>query len=235
MKWAIGGTVVLAALLIFIMFLSPSDDEVHFINSENQIEKAQDNSEDPFSKLKKNSKTVTPSAQAPANSNEDPWKNYDKAKAREVLKDEGLPMGASSYTGPRPLSEEEMEKMDQVFESYEKGWDKKMRDLMQTQLGMSEEDYGDYLKMRDGYEEDRLEAFESFHERMAQERGPHYSYSPTQEMIDFDKKLRQEYLDLYRNRYGEEAFARYMDALEKYNDKIRREADPAYGVINIEF
>lgn len=231
MKWAIGGAIVVAAILLTLMFLP--NDEVHFVEGEksqstpNSVNSTQSNS-NPQAK-------TTPSAQAPTDSNDDPWKGYDKQKAREVLSDKGLPMGASSYTGPRPLSEEEMDKMDEVFEGYEKGWDKEMRGLMQGQLGLTEEDYSDYLKMRDGYEEDRLEAFESFHERMAQERGPHYSYSPTQEMIDFDKKLRQEYWDLFRNRYGEEAFARYMNALEKYNDKIRREADPNYGVINIEF
>jgi hypothetical protein len=151
------------------------------------------------------------------------------------MRDEDMPVGASSYTGPRPLSEEEMNKMDEIFEGYEKGWDNEMRSVLVTQMGLSEEDYGDYLKMRDGYEEDRLEAFESFHEKMAEERGPHYSYSPTQEMIEFDQKLKREYLDLFHKRYGEEAFARYQDALDKYNSKIRSEADPNYGILTIEF
>ncbi|MCF8059057.1 MAG: hypothetical protein K9K67_07160 [Bacteriovoracaceae bacterium] len=159
----------------------------------------------------------------------------DLTEARKVLRDEGLPMGATSFTGPRPLSEEEMDKMDQLFESYEEGWDKKMREVMINELGLSEEDYGDYLKMRDGYEEDRLEAFEEFHKKMAQEKGPHYSYSPTQEMMDFDGKLRKEYLDLYRKRFGESAFVKYYNALDSYNTEIREKADPKFGVLTIEF
>lgn len=231
MKWAIGGIAVFAALLIFLMFQS-GEEVVHYLDDSDQTKK-----ELKTNAPKNNSPVtaVTKKQNDPEQSKPQGMTEEQLKKAREVLKDEDFPMGASSYSGPRPLSEEEMDKMDEIFEGYEKGWDKEMRNLLQTELGLTEEDYGDYLKMRDGYEEDRLEAFESFHERMAEERGPHYSYSPTQEMVDFDKKLRGEYMDLFRHRYGEEAFARYMNALEKYNDKIRREADPNYGVINIEF
>jgi uncharacterized protein YnzC (UPF0291/DUF896 family) len=159
----------------------------------------------------------------------------DLSEARKALRDEALPIGAASFTGPRPLTEEEMDKMDKLFESYEEGWDKKMREVMINDLGLSEDDYGDYLKMRDGYEEDRLEAFEEFHKKMALEKGPHYNYSPTQEMMDFDGKLRKEYLDLYRKRFGESAFVKYYNALESFNTEIRKKADPNYGVLTIEF
>ncbi|GEM_PF-2908237 len=165
----------------------------------------------------------------------DDTQSIDLSEAHKVLRDEALPMGATSFTGPRPLTEEEMDKMDELFESYEEGWDKKMREVMITDLGLSEDDYGDYLKMRDGYEEDRLETFEEFHKKMAIEKGPHYSYSPTQEMMDFDDKLRKEYLDLYRKRFGESAFVKYYNALDSYNTEIRKKSDPKYGVLTIEF
>lgn len=227
MKGAIGGLVVVAiGLVAFLLYFnsnSPEDsEEVTGEVTSNSVEAAK--------------KDVPQIKEKSDEEEDDPeWEGYDKEKAREVMRDEGMPVGASSFTGPRPLTEKEMDKMDEIFESYEKGWDAEMKTLMVSEIGLTEEDYGDYLKMRDGFEEDRLEAFEEFHKKMAMERGPHYSYSPTQEMIDFDKKLKDEYLDLFRKRYGEEAYARYMNTLDKYNSKIRSEADPKFGVLTIEF
>lgn len=225
MKGVIGLLVVISVALVAFLFYSNSD-------------KPQDEESSSLvnSPPVKAPAKASPKKEVMEDQESDPeWQGYDKEKAREVMRDEGMPVGASSYTGPRPLTEKEMDKMDEIFESYEKGWDQEMKSLMIGEIGLTEEDYGDYLKMRDGFEEDRLEAFEEFHKKMAMERGPHYSYSPTQEMIDFDKKLKDEYLDLFRKRYGEEAYARYQNALDKYNTKIRSEADPKFGVLTIEF
>lgn len=236
MKGAIGALIVIALALVAFLLYSPADIEDH--NEESKISTSSSINKDSKDlpaktpKIKSNSNVTEASKDQ---DEEDSWAGYDKEKAREVLRDESIPVGASSYTGPRPLTEKEMDKMDEVFESYEKGWDNEMKSLLLNQMGMTQEDYGDYLKMRSGYEEDRLEAFESFHKRMAQEKGPHYSYSPTQEMMEFENKLKKEYLDLFRKRYGEEAYARYQDALDRYNSKIRKEADPKIGVLNIEF
>lgn len=227
MKGAIGGLVVVAMALIAFLFYS---------NSNSPEENEEVTSEVTSKSVEASKNDVAQVDNKSGEEEEDPdWQGLDKEKAREVMRDEGMPVGASSYTGPRPLTEKEMDKMDEIFESYEKGWDQEMKSLMIGEIGLTEEDYGDYLKMRDGFEEDRLDAFEEFHKKMAMERGPHYSYSPTQEMIDFDKKLKDEYLDLFRKRYGEEAYARYQNALDKYNTKIRSEADPKFGVLTIEF
>lgn len=222
MRVLVGGLILIAAGLVAFMFFSEDDlspEEEAFPNTNVSIEAPSKKND-----ISQNSKDDDPE-----------WQGLDKEKAREVMRDEGMPVGASSYTGPRPLTEKEMDKMDETFEAYEKGWDNKMKNLFIDELGLTQEDYGDYEKMRDGFEEDRLEAFEEFHKKMAMERGPHYSYSPTQEMIDFDSKLKREYLDFFRKRYGEEAYARYQNALDEYNTKIRSEADPKYGVLTIEF
>jgi hypothetical protein len=226
MKVVVSGLVLLTlAILVFFSYQS----------SQSEVEAEAEGSIAPVEVSEKMKEKQSTSENNRNDEVDSDWEGLDKEKAREVMRDEGMPVGASSYTGPRPLTEKEMDKMDEIFEAYEKGWDDEMKSMMIGEIGLSEEDYGDYLKMRDGFEEDRLEAFEEFHKKMAMEKGPHYSYSPTQEMIDFDKKLKDEYLDLFRKRYGEEAYARYQNALDKYNTKIRSEADPKFGVLTIEF
>ncbi|MEC7277852.1 MAG: hypothetical protein VXV96_16130 [Bdellovibrionota bacterium] len=136
---------------------------------------------------------------------------------------------------PEALSEEEVEELDELLAHYEEEWDKDTRNFFLNELKLSEEDYEDYLMMRDGFEEDRVEAFQEFHNRMASEKGSSYSYSPTAEMVENEERIRGEYLKLFKERYGEEAFVKYSNLLEGYNDRIRREADPKHGVLRIDF
>lgn len=159
----------------------------------------------------------------------------DLEKAREVLRDESMPMGASSFTGPRALTEEELDKMDAQLEKFEKGWDDRVEKLFLKELDLQKVDFEDYKMMRKGFEDDRLEAFEEFHEKMAREKGPHYSYSPTEEMLQFEGKLKKEYLDTFRRRFGEDAFVKYYNALETYNSEMRQKMDPAMGILHIDF
>lgn len=160
---------------------------------------------------------------------------FDLKKAREVLRDEKMPMGATSYTGPRPLTDKEMDDMDKQFDDFEKGWDESVERLFLKELNLEKVDFEDYKVMRKGYEEDRLEAFESFHQKMAQEKGLHYTYSPTEEMMEFEEKLRKEYLDTFRRRFGEEAYVKFYNALENYNSEMRKKMDPELGILHIDF
>lgn len=150
-------------------------------------------------------------------------------------KDKNLPMGASSFSGPRPLTDKEMDDIDKQIEAYEKEWDKRVEKLFLEELGLEQVDLEDYHMMRKGYEEDRLEAFEEFHERMAKEKGPHYTYSPTEEMLQFEGKLKKEYLDTFRRRFGEDAFVKYFNSLEEYNSMMREKMDPKHGILSIDF
>lgn len=159
------------------------------------------------------------------------------AESQKVSKGSKKPsvIDPSSGQRKRVLSEEEVEKIDQLLSEYEENWDKEMEDLFLKKLNLTKQDYEDYLLMRDGFEEDRVEAFQEFHQRMVEEHGDKYSYPPSLEMEDNDRKIKQDYLDLFRKRFGEEAYERYLNTLESYNDSIRRNADPDYGVLRIDF
>ncbi len=135
----------------------------------------------------------------------------------------------------KTLSPEEIDEMDKRLTKYEEEWDERMKDLFIKDLGLSVTDYNDYTVMRDGFEEDRLEAFEEFHNEMARKHGNHYRYPPSLEMDDNDRKLKEDYLNLFRKRFGEEAYRQYINTLESYNDTIRRESDPDDGVLHIDF
>ncbi len=159
-----------------------------------------------------------------------------KAEDSKGAPKKAAPVSSSPKSSfPEALSEEEVEELDELLAHYEEEWDKDTKNLFLNELKLSEEDYEDYLMMRDGFEEDRVEAFQEFHNRMAQEKGSSYSYSPTAEMVENEERIRGEYLKLFKERYGEEAFVKYSNLLEGYNDRIRREADPKHGVLRIDF
>lgn len=133
------------------------------------------------------------------------------------------------------LSDAEIKKIDDNVAAMEKKWDDRMKSLFTDKLGLSEEDFKDYTVMRDGFEEDRLEAFEKFHQEMAEKHGDSYRYSPTLEMKEFESKIKTEYQDLFRKRFGEEAYANYQNEMESFNDEARKNADPELGVLYIEY
>lgn len=97
------------------------------------------------------------------------------------------------------------------------------------------QDFEDYQVMRDGFEEDRLEAFEKFHKDMAAKHGNSYRYSPTQEMKDYESKIKTDYQDLFRKRFGENTYSQYQNTLESFNDEARKTSDPELGVLYIEY
>lgn len=135
----------------------------------------------------------------------------------------------------KDLTDKQIQQLDANVEKLEKRWDSRLKNLFLNKMSLSLQDFADYQVMRDGFEDDRLEAFERFHKEMAQKHGNSYRYSPTLEMKEYEQKIKTEYRDLFRKRFGEENYARYMGELESFNDQARKEADPALGVLYIEY
>jgi hypothetical protein len=157
------------------------------------------------------------------------------------IKEESQPTSASireEYKNPalkRVLSDKELKELDDNVDRLEKKWDQRLRDLFLKKLQLSMQDFEDYQVMRDGFEEDRLEAFEKFHKDMAAKHGNSYRYSPTQEMKDYESKIKTDYQDLFRKRFGENTYSQYKNTLESFNDEARKTSDPELGVLYIEY
>ncbi len=62
------------------------------------------------------------------------------------------------------LTEDQMIKLEAYFEKVEKDWSDKMNQLFVRELGLEAKVLQEYWKMREGYEQDKLDAFEEFHE-----------------------------------------------------------------------
>jgi len=215
-KILLGSLVILFALSLYFISGDSQEDIAYDEDAEELVEQ----SDDPV-KTKVNNESKTPKEGDP---------NF-KTPKREA----SIPVGGGSVKRTRPLSSQELEEMDKSFEKMEEQWDKEMATFFISDMSLSQQDYGDYLKMREGFEEDRLEAFEDFHERMSAKYGDSYRYSPTLDMQDFEGKLKKEYLDLFRRRYGEEAYVLYLNRLESFNDNLRRKSNPDEGILFIEF
>lgn len=144
--------------------------------------------------------------------------------------------GLKSSTGEdKVLSDEELEELDRYFDQVEKDWDSTMESFFLKELAMPPEEFKEYKKLREAYDMDRLEAYQEFHEYMLEKYGEKYTYSPSDDMEKFENKVREQYLEVLRKRIGDDAYKKYLDTLDQFNEKLRREQDPYKGVMVIDF
>jgi len=144
--------------------------------------------------------------------------------------------GLKSSTGEdKVLSDEELEELDRYFDQVEKDWDTTMESFFLKEMAMPPEEFKEYKKLREAYDMDRLEAYQEFHEYMLEKYGEKYTYSPSDDMEKFENKVREQYLDVLRKRIGDDTYKKYLDTLDQFNEKLRREQDPYKGVMVIDF
>jgi hypothetical protein len=135
----------------------------------------------------------------------------------------------------RSLSEEELEELNKYFDKVENEWDKMALELFTNEMGLPRTEYEEYKKIRDSYEQDKLEAYQEYHEYMVEKHGESYAYSPSEDMEAFENKVKGEYLEILRKRVGDKNYIRYTEVIDGYNEKLRREQDPTKGVMLIDF
>ncbi len=135
---------------------------------------------------------------------------------------------------PQTLSEEEIEELEEYFDKVEMGWATKMKELLVDELKLGEDVLEEYGSLRENYEEEKMVAFQEFHEFMVAKYGENYAYNPTEEMEVFENKVQGIYLEKLRTKLGDENYSRYLEVKDSYNDQLRREQDPKKGVVLIE-
>lgn len=135
---------------------------------------------------------------------------------------------------PASLTEEEIEELEEYFDKVEMGWANKMKELLVDELKLGDDALEDYGMIRENYEEEKMIAYQEFHEFMVQKYGENYAYNPTEEMEVFENKVQDIYLEKLRKQLGDENYSRYLEVKDSYNDQLRREQDPKKGVVLIE-
>lgn len=133
------------------------------------------------------------------------------------------------------MTEEQMIKLEEYFEKVEKNWADRMNQLFNRELGLEPKALEEYYKMREGYEQDKLDAFEDFHEEMIEKYGEAYSYKPSEEEKLFTEKVRGRYDQALIKLIGEEAYQRYLEAKDQFNRELAEVDDKDLGFIKIDF
>jgi len=130
------------------------------------------------------------------------------------------------------LSEEELSELNAYFDEVEGQWEQEISNLLLGEMGLGQKALEEYQSLKENYEEEKLEAFEEFHEYMEEKYGDNYAYNPSDDQESFDNKVNDIYLEKMRTLLGgEENYARYIEIKENFNDGLRRQQDPEKGVI----
>ena len=171
-----------------------------------------------------------------ANSNPSDLKKPDSAVPRNQAKqvEPVNPFLPGQKLDPQTLSEEEIEELEEYFDKVEMGWASKMKELFIDELKLGDETLEEYGSIRENYEEEKMVAYQEFHEFMVAKYGENYAYNPTEEMEVFENKVMGIYLEKIRTKLGDENYSRYLEVKDSYNDQLRKEQDPKKGVVLIE-
>ncbi|MDD0852089.1 hypothetical protein HBN50_03230 [Halobacteriovorax sp. GB3] len=119
-----------------------------------------------------------------------------------------------------PLSDEELEEMEEHFMEVEGRWRAEIEQLFIKELELSEEFVADYYKMREGFEKDSYLAFETYHEQMRLKHGDNYSYNPTEDEEAFQKEIRETYEKKLLEKMGKEKFRKYIQVKDRFNEGL---------------
>lgn len=222
MKWGILGTAVLAGLIIFFLSGNESTDEQPVeeveVTSKRKfpIDEDGEMANDPFTKKEPEAKEI-------------PKKIKPEEKTTlSKLDGEDAPHNV-------PLTEEEMEELEEYFEKIEEEWGEMLQNLFKSELALSKETIEQYEDLREGFEEEKLAAFQEYHEQMVAKHGENYAYRPSEDEKIFEKKVLDEYYDRLRKVLGDDSYSRYTEVRERFNERIKSEQDPAKGILVIDF
>ena len=216
MKWAITAAVLVIGMVIY--FLGQGSSEVETPQIKTSVS---DQKESPFVK---------------AEPSKDPFKVEDKPQKKPVLDNRPLAnLDGDDAPNTMALTEEEMEELEEYFEKIEEEWADQLKQLFKNELQISDEVMEQYEDLREGFEEEKLAAFQEYHEQMVAKHGENYAYRPSADEKVFEKKVLDEYYDRLRKLLGDESYNRYVEVRERFNERIKSEQDPAKGILVIDF
>lgn len=111
------------------------------------------------------------------------------------------------------LSDKDLRKVEKSYAKMNQRWGDTVRKLL------TEEEYSDYLDMRQEFQMDLANSYRDFHERM-EERDQVFNPSDYEEQVG--REIRQKHHDHLKEKIGEEKFAQYISEMDKLNEEIKR-------------
>lgn len=121
--------------------------------------------------------------------------------------------GEDQKTKDREFTEEDFKEFDQI----EKNW------LGTVELIIGEKNYPRYLEMRNQNEKEKMQAYKEYHDYLRQKYGDTFSYNISEDQSIREKQINQRYLKELLELIGPEAFKKYTDAKDLFNENMRRE------------
>ncbi|MBL6990552.1 MAG: hypothetical protein ISR65_12275 [Bacteriovoracaceae bacterium] len=131
-------------------------------------------------------------------------------------------------------TEEGFEEFDDYFDQVETKWIRSAKQFLQKDLKLDNSTWKEYQRIRESYQEDKIDAYQEFHEYMQEKHGDSYAYDPEDPEEFFGREMRQGYLERIRGLFGEENYSRYVDLKEQYNNSIQDEWGDEYGAVTID-
>lgn len=133
----------------------------------------------------------------------------------------------------RPLTEEEMDQLESYYERTEKEWDQKVANIF-SQFALPKEAFAEYEKLRESYEEAKMDAFQEFQNKMIEKYGENYEYNPSDEQEGFDQKVNEKYQAQLKKLIGEQNYPKYSEMRDQFNERIGREQNPELGKMSMD-
>lgn len=133
----------------------------------------------------------------------------------------------------RPLTEEEMDQLESYYERTEKEWDQKVANIF-SQFALPKEAFAEYEKLRESYEEAKMDAFQEFQNKMIEKYGENYEYNPSDEQEGFDQKVNEKYQGQLKKLIGEQNYPKYSEMRDQFNERIGREQNPELGKMSMD-
>ncbi|MBI2520395.1 MAG: hypothetical protein HYV97_08250 [Bdellovibrio sp.] len=142
--------------------------------------------------------------------------------------------GSGNPQNEKSLNEEDADKMTAYFEATEKAWNDRMDHFITDELHLPIKVLKEYKVLREGFDRDKMEAFEDFHKYMRDKHGDNYSYNPTKDEEQFANKVKDQYDSKLRQLFGQEHYLEYREVRDQFNKKLKAEQNPEIGVYYID-
>jgi len=125
---------------------------------------------------------------------------------------------------------------DHVFDNIdhiESRWKKKMYQLLLYDFKLELSVFKVYRGLKEGYERDKMEAFQNLHAFLEKKHGKNFEYIPSNDEKIFQKTLRKDYLLRIKKIFGKKNYEYYLKLLNqenKLNEKKFKNKDYEYTI-----
>ncbi len=117
----------------------------------------------------------------------------------------------------KELTDEEAEEIIGKIEKIEQKW------LDQVHTIVGDQNFEQYLKMRQRNEKEKLDAYNQYHEFLRKKYGDKYAYNISEDQSKKEKEINQNFLKEFKMLIGEAKFKDYLKAKDEINKEYQKQ------------